>query len=73
VLHSPGVLNRLKSTARTTAEQFYVSFTSRAIALPIAQPDEQQVIVTKVERRLLVANEIDKELDHTLAHAERLR
>ena len=43
------------------------------IILPLPPLDEQKVIVAKIERRLSVADEIEKELDEALVRAERLR
>ena len=45
--------------------------TKAAIQLPTMK--EQQRIVEMVERRLSVADEIEKELDQALVRAERLR
>ena len=45
----------------------------RLMALPMPSIREQQRIVEMVERRLSVADEIEKELDQALVRAERLR
>jgi type I restriction enzyme S subunit len=47
------------------------SLHSFTFALPPTQ--EQKLIIDKVERRLSVADEIEKELDESLIRAERLR
>ena len=43
------------------------------LAIPIPSLIEQERIVEKIERRLSVADEIEKELDESLVRAERLR
>ncbi|MBC8333074.1 MAG: restriction endonuclease subunit S [Anaerolineae bacterium] len=43
------------------------------VAIPLPSLEEQNVFFAKVERRLSVADEIEKELDQALARAERLR
>jgi type I restriction enzyme, S subunit len=49
--------------------------TAQLLAMPVAIPpiEEQHQIIAKVERRLSVANEIEKELNGALVRAERLR
>ena len=43
------------------------------VAIPLPSLEEQNVFFAKVERRLSVADEIEKELDQALARSERLR
>jgi len=45
----------------------------KSLELPLPPLEEQQRIVQTVERRLSVADEIEKELDESLVRAERLR
>ena len=45
----------------------------RKSAIQLPSIDEQKRIVEMVERRLSVADEIEKELDESLVRAERLR
>ena len=45
----------------------------QTIVFPLPPIEEQYQIIAKVERRLSVADEIEKELDQALARAERLR
>jgi type I restriction enzyme, S subunit len=45
----------------------------KSLQIPLPTLEEQKVIANKVERRLSVADEIEKELDQALARSERLR
>ena len=45
----------------------------KALPFPLPPLKEQEVLVAKIERRLSVADEIEKELDESLVRAERLR
>jgi len=45
----------------------------KSLQIPLPPMEEQKVIAAKVERRLSVADEIEKELDQALARSERLR
>ena len=45
----------------------------KTIAIPVPPLAEQEIIAAKLERRLSVADEIEKELDQALARSERLR
>jgi len=68
------VRNWMVREAATTAGQYNVSV-SKLNRLPIPLPpiEEQERLIAMVERRLSVADEIEKELDEALARAQRLR
>jgi type I restriction enzyme S subunit len=74
VLRSPDFLRRIKATARATAGQYNVSLsTCRRIPLPTAPLSEQYRIVTEVERRLSVVQELEQTIEANLKRGDRLR
>lgn len=48
-------------------------FRIEQIVFPLSHPSEQHQIVSEIERRFSVADEIEKTVDHSLKQAERLR
>lgn len=68
-------------TAKTDLERYAPATAQKNInvkilselAIPLPPLKEQEMFVNKVERRLSVADEIEKELDEALVRAERLR
>jgi len=63
----------LERYAPATAQKNINLRTLSELAIPFPTLEEQKQFVAKVERRLSVADEIEKELDQALTHAERLR
>ena len=63
----------LERYAPATAQKNINLRTLSELAIPFPTVEEQKQFVAKVERRLSVADEIEKELDQALTHAERLR
>ena len=45
----------------------------RTLPIPVPSPTEQHKIVSEIERRFSVADEIEKTIDHSLKQSERLR
>ena len=74
ILRSEIILGWARRRAKATAGQFNLTLQiCRELPLPLPSLKEQQRIVEKVERRLSVADEIEKELGGALVRAEKLR
>lgn len=68
------VRNWMVREAATTAGQYNVSVSKlNRLSVPLPPIEEQRRLVAMVERRLSVADEIEKELEEALVRAERLR
>ena len=63
----------MEEVATATTISYMNKSKCNSIPVPLPPTDEQNRIVEKVERRLSVADEIEKELDQALARSERLR
>jgi len=70
---SPFVLGQVSDLCKGSSRDFLNQHILKSIIFPLPPVDEQDVIIQKVERRLSVADEIEKELDQALARSERLR
>jgi type I restriction enzyme S subunit len=63
----------MEEIATATTIAYLNKSNCNSVPIPLPPLDEQRRIVEKVERRLSVADEIEKELDESLVRAERLR
>jgi type I restriction enzyme S subunit len=73
-LMSPPVRRRIERTSNATAGQFNVQVsTCRKLVLPLPPLEEQQRIVTEVDRRLSIVREVEAEVDANLKRAQALR
>ena len=72
-LKSEPLRAQIRKFTRATAQPDLGLGHIREFAMPFPPLAEQKAIVAKVERRLSVADEIEKELDQALARSERLR
>lgn len=73
-LLSNGGRSQITLVASSTSGLYTLSLSKvAALAVPLPPLAEQQRIIEKIERRLSVADEIEKELDEALVRAERLR
>jgi type I restriction enzyme S subunit len=72
-LKSEPLKTQIRKYTRATAQPDLGLGHIREFVMPFPPLEEQKAIVAKVERRLSVADEIEKELDGALVRAERLR
>ncbi|MFH1633500.1 MAG: restriction endonuclease subunit S [Chloroflexota bacterium] len=70
---SPFVLGQVSDLCKGSTRDFLNQRILKSIIFPLPPLAEQDLIIQKVERRLSVADEIEKELDQALARSERLR
>ncbi len=74
IWHSPLVRDWISRNAATTAGQYNLSVGKlNKLVLPLAPLVEQRHIIGEVERRFSIADEVEKAIDQSLAHAARLR
>lgn len=74
LVQNPVIINWLEDTSKATAGQWNVKVsTCRIIPIPVAPVDEQQQIVSEIERRLSVCDKIEESIAQGLKQAEALR